>query len=99
MAIARRWGAREWDAWRRGVESGKVIGREDGLELAEELPRRTGPLLRLREVMKLTGLSRASIYRLERAGRFPKRVQISDNAVGWYEREVLAWRASRPRSR
>src|SRR5438093_393521 len=51
-----RWNAGEWDAYRRGFESGKVIGRQDGL--AEKLPRRTGPLLTLREVMKLTTLSR-----------------------------------------
>jgi prophage regulatory protein len=99
MGIARRWGVREWDAWRRGVESGKVLGREDGLEMAEDLPRRAGRLLRLPEVMKLTGLSRATIYRLERAGRFPRRARISDNSVGWYEREVLAWQQGRPRPR
>src|SRR5581483_3398844 len=86
MGIARRWGAREWDAWRHGVESGKVLGREDGLEMAEELPRRAGPTLRLPDLMRLVRLSRATIYQLERAGRFPKRVQISDNAVGWHER-------------
>ncbi len=88
---------REWDICRRGFESGKVIGQQDGLDMAEELPRRAGRLLRLPEVIELAGLSRPSIYRLERDGRFPKRVQISDNAVGWYEREVLAWRARRPR--
>jgi len=49
--------------------------------------------------MKLATVSRATIWRQERDDRFPKRVQISDNAVGWYEREVLAWKASRPRSK
>ena len=99
MARLPKWSAREWDAWRRGIESGQAIGRQDGMELAEELPRRAGPLLRLPEVIKLTGLSRATIHRRERAGRFPNRVQISDNAVGWYEREVRAWLDSRPRAR
>ncbi len=56
-------------------------------------------LLRVKEVAKLTGLSRATIYRLERAGTFPKRVQTSANAVAWHEREVVAWKSSRPRSR
>jgi prophage regulatory protein len=54
-------------------------------------------LLRQHEVQKLVRLSRSTIWRLESAGQFPKRVQISENAVGWYEREVLAWRAARPR--
>jgi hypothetical protein len=35
--------------------------------------------------MKLVRLSRATIYRLERAGLFPKRVQITDNTVGWHD--------------
>ncbi len=56
-------------------------------------------LLRHPEVIRLTGLSRATIDRLERAGDFPKRVQVSRNAVAWHGREVLVWKANRPRSR
>ena len=35
--------------------------------------------LRIRQVMQLTGLSRMTIYRLELAGKFPKRRQLSQN--------------------
>lgn len=35
------------------------------------------------------------IRRLEKAGKFPKRLQLGENRVGWYLREVLAWIASR----
>ena len=38
-------------------------------------------LLRRREVEELTGLSRASIYRLMRRGRFPRPVRVSATAV------------------
>ncbi|MEM9063103.1 MAG: AlpA family phage regulatory protein [Pseudomonadota bacterium] len=31
------------------------------------------------------------IARLEKAGTFPKRVQIGPNRVGWVEAEVLDW--------
>jgi prophage regulatory protein len=31
------------------------------------------------------------IYRLEREGKFPKRIQLGPNAVGWIEHEVDAW--------
>ncbi|MEM9148018.1 MAG: AlpA family phage regulatory protein [Pseudomonadota bacterium] len=29
--------------------------------------------------------------RLEKAGKFPRRVQIGPNRVGWVEDEVLEW--------
>ena len=47
--------------------------------------------LREREVHHLTGLSRTTRWRLEGAGKFPARRQISTNAVAWLESEVLEW--------
>jgi len=41
--------------------------------------------LRIRQVMQLTGLSRMTIYRLELAGKFPKRRRLSENSVAWLE--------------
>jgi prophage regulatory protein len=55
--------------------------------------------LRIRQVMQLTGLSRMTIYRLELAGRFPKRRQLSKNSVAWLESEVEGWADSRPVAR
>jgi predicted DNA-binding transcriptional regulator AlpA len=54
--------------------------------------------LRLREVCSLTGLSRSTIWRLERAGTFPARIVLSTNAVGWLAQEVSNWLAARPRA-
>ena len=54
-------------------------------------------ILRLPEVRKLTGLSRASVYRLEGLGEFPRRVRISERARGWLADEIQAWVESRPR--
>jgi prophage regulatory protein len=48
--------------------------------------------LRIRQVMQLTGLSRMTIYRLELAGRFPKRRRLSENSVAWLESDIAAWR-------
>ena len=31
------------------------------------------------------------IARLEKAGKFPKRIQLGPNRVGWVESEVLEW--------
>jgi len=48
-------------------------------------------LLRVPEVCKMTGLSRQTIWRLQRAGHFPRRVLISRKAIGWYESDVREW--------
>ena len=53
-------------------------------------------LLRCPEVEEITGLSRASIYRLMQCGRFPPRVKASATAVRWRQSEVYAWIESRP---
>jgi prophage regulatory protein len=50
--------------------------------------------LRMPEVMHLTGLSRATIYRKIGEGTFPHRVQISTNCVAWHETDIVAWKAA-----
>jgi prophage regulatory protein len=55
--------------------------------------------LRIRQVMQLTGLSRMTIYRLELAGEFPKRRQLSKNSVAWLDTDITQWAESRPVSR
>jgi prophage regulatory protein len=53
--------------------------------------------LRFQDVLLLTGLSRSTIWRLERKGGFPKRIRLGQNSIGWAEAEILAWLSSRPR--
>ena len=53
---------------------------------------------RLPAVMARTGLRKTRIYALEAAGKFPKRVKISDRAVGWYAHEIDDFLSSRPRA-
>jgi prophage regulatory protein len=50
--------------------------------------RRTDSLWRIAMVAQRTGLSRATIYRLEAAGNFPSRQQISPRCVGWYGSDI-----------
>ncbi len=52
--------------------------------------------LREPEVARLTGLSRTTRWRLERAGRFPRKRRISENAVAWVASEIEIWMAERP---
>jgi len=43
-----------------------------------------------------TGLSRTTIWRLERKGIFPRRIQLSPGRVGWDSDSVETWVKSRP---
>ena len=48
-------------------------------------------IYRLPEVMKLTGLSRSSIYLRISTDEFPKPVKIGRRAVSWPEDSIIAW--------
>jgi prophage regulatory protein len=54
-------------------------------------------VIRIRAVIKATGLSRTTIWRLERRGDFPKRLRLGPNSTGWLEAEIQQWIESRPR--
>jgi prophage regulatory protein len=45
------------------------------------------------------GFSRMHVDRLEKAGKFPKRVKISERAVGWIEEEVDTWQQQKADAR
>lgn len=47
--------------------------------------------MRLPEVLRRTGLKHTTINELEAQGKFPKRIKLSERAVGWVEYEVEAW--------
>lgn len=48
-------------------------------------------LIRLREVMRKTGLSRSYVYALAQKGQFPKPVKLSERSSAWIESEVQNW--------
>ena len=45
-------------------------------------------LLRLPEVMEITGLSKTTIYRLMALARFPQNIQLGSNCVAWIAAEI-----------
>ncbi len=53
-------------------------------------------MLRLPAVRELTGLGRDTIYRLARAGEFPKPRKITERCSAWRLDELEAWMDSRP---
>ncbi|MBL4665225.1 MAG: AlpA family phage regulatory protein [Nitrospinaceae bacterium] len=48
-------------------------------------------ILSKRQLKELVLYSPQHIARLEKAGLFPKRVQLGLNRVGWVEDEILDW--------
>lgn len=58
-------------------------------------PKKTDRIVRLPEVVSITGLGRGSIYRLMKLGKFPKQVKLSERASGWRESALHAWVESR----
>lgn len=53
-------------------------------------------ILRVDEVQYRTGLCRTSLWRLERAGKFPRRRAVLGQRMGWLESEVDEWIRQRP---
>ena len=73
-----------------------------GIMTAVTITSRTSPasgaanrIIRVAAVCERTGLSRTTVWRLERQGAFPARRRLSPGAVGWLESEVDEWIASR----
>jgi len=50
--------------------------------------------LRMGDVTRKTGRSRAAIYRMIAEGTFPPQIPIGDRAVGWRLSSVLEWMES-----
>ena len=42
-------------------------------------------------VLAIIPISRTTLYRMEKAGRFPKSTYISPNRRVWYEDQIVAW--------
>ncbi len=48
-------------------------------------------ILRRSEVLSMVPLSEASLWRMEKVGRFPKRIRLGSQSYGWAENEVMDW--------
>jgi prophage regulatory protein len=47
--------------------------------------------LRLDEVLRRTGLSRATLYRKIQAGTFPPQQKLAERCCGWRESDLNIW--------
>ena len=53
-------------------------------------------IVRLKDVQRMTGLSRSTIYAQIAKGNFPKQIKLTGaRSVGWHERAIIEWIASR----
>ncbi len=52
-------------------------------------------LIRLPEVIEMTGYARSTIYAMMRAGDFPDNRRLGARAVAWVESEITEWIESR----
>jgi prophage regulatory protein len=48
-------------------------------------------IIKLPEVMEMTGLSRSSIYAFVKKGDFPSPRKLGIRAVGWVLEEIVTW--------
>ena len=53
------------------------------------------PILRLPQVLEMTGISESTIRRLESCGDFPPRLKLSARLIGWQKSTIEAWLAGR----
>ena len=54
-------------------------------------------LVRERERLQITQISRTTAWRLEKEGKFPARRQIGGRSVGWLYSELMDWLNSQPK--
>ncbi|WPD44464.1 AlpA family transcriptional regulator [Pseudomonas aeruginosa] len=48
-------------------------------------------IIRLKEVMDLTGLARSTVYKYIAASEFPVPLSLGERCVGWLESEIHDW--------
>jgi prophage regulatory protein len=80
----------------------KDIGHCKTLKKSEEVQMETtttSRIIRKPELLNMLGISDPTVYRWERAGKFPKRLRLGGNSCGWLEEEVNNWIEERAAAR
>jgi prophage regulatory protein len=62
-------------------------------ETDDGAPAKSAPRVMMNEaqVLKIVPISRTTLYRMEKAGKFPRSTYISANRRVWFEGEIVAW--------
>ena len=56
-------------------------------------------IIRKPELFGKIGLSDATIWRMERSGKFPGRIRLGGNSCGWFDNEIDEWLAKKAADR
>ncbi|PSJ89890.1 AlpA family transcriptional regulator [Aeromonas veronii] len=59
-------------------------------QAANEQPSQVPKLMRIEEVIKVTSLSKSTIYRMILDGAFPQPIRLSTRRVAWLESDIAA---------
>ena len=51
----------------------------------------TPTIIRLPQVIAMTGVPRSTLYRLIKEGKFPKQVKLTEKSIGFYFSQVVQW--------
>ena len=54
-------------------------------------------ILRARDVVGATGLSRSTIYQMIKTNDFPRPIRLGKRAVGWLQSDIISWLDQRPK--
>jgi prophage regulatory protein len=70
-----------------------IAARQPKAETEEVAPDKSGPRRMLNEaqVLQLIPVSRTTLFRLEKAGKFPRSTYISPNRRVWFEDQIVDW--------
>jgi prophage regulatory protein len=70
-----------------------IAAQRKEAETEDVTPDKSGPrrMLSERQVLEIVPVGRTTLYRMEKAGRFPKSTYISANRRVWFEDEIVAW--------
>ncbi len=68
-----------------------LLGSISGGEVPTPKKSDLDKIIRVDDVIEMTGVSRGTLWRWERQDKFPKRVPLGANSVGWRLSEVSQW--------
>src|SRR4029079_1318253 len=70
-----------------------ITARRHDPETEVDAPDKLRPrrMLNEKQVLEIVPVGRTTLYRMEKAGRFPKSTYISPNRRVWFEDEIIAW--------
>jgi prophage regulatory protein len=70
-----------------------IAARQPKAETEEVPPDKSGPrrMLSEKQVLEIVPVSRTTLFRMEKTGKFPRSTYISPNRRVWFEDEIIAW--------